>query len=121
MPLPFKKLGLAHLASPLIYKCSTELYCKVLNLIPNEDMERLFTKAASLGCGIELNQSDMSFSDGDANTVLRMFRIAKSCGCKFYLGSDSHRPKEFEGTKEVFERAIRLLDLSEDDKFFINL
>lgn len=117
--LPFRKVGIAHLACRLIDKRSREDYLKTLSLIPDSEMERLFAKAASLGCGIELNQSDMSFDECEADAVLRMFRIAKRCGCKFYLGSDAHHPKNFDKTVEIFDRAITLLGLTEDDKFHI--
>jgi histidinol phosphatase-like PHP family hydrolase len=80
-------------------------------------MERLFTKAANVGIGIELNKSDMSFNDNEADRVLRMFKIAKGCGCKFYLGTDGHHPKNFENSIEIFDRAISLLDLKESDKY----
>ena len=43
----------------------------------------------------------------------------KEQGCKFYCGSDAHHPEEFVRVKEVFERAIDLLDLKESDKFII--
>lgn len=117
--LPFRKVGIAHLVCPLINNKSRKDYLETLNLIPDEDIERLFTKAEKLGCGIELNLTDMSFDGSEADTVLRPFRIAKSCGCKFYLGSDAHHPSAFIKAKEVFERAVALLDLSEDDKFHI--
>jgi histidinol phosphatase-like PHP family hydrolase len=61
----------------------------------------------------------MSFKDEEADRVLRMFRIAKECGCKFYLGSDAHHPKTFESTDRIFSRAIDLLGLEESDKFVI--
>lgn len=117
--LPFGKIGLAHLVCGLIKRESREEYLNVLSLIPDAEMERLFTMAAELGCGIELNQSDMSFGDDEADVVLCPFRIAKSCGCKFYLGSDAHHPTEFKKSKGVFERAVTLLDLKESDKFHI--
>lgn len=120
MPLTFGKIGIAHLTCPLINKKSRKEYLEVLNMISSADMERLFKKAATLGCGIELNFDDMSFSDDEADTVLRPFRIAKKCGCKFYLGSDAHHPSVFSKTNEIFERAITLLDLSEADKFHIH-
>lgn len=119
MPLPFGKIGIAHLACSLINRKSREDFLNTMNLIPDNDMERLFSKAALVGCGIELNKSDMSFSDAEADTVLRPFRIAKSCGCKFYLGSDAHSPNSFKRAKEIFERAVTVLDLSENDKFYI--
>lgn len=118
-PLPFGKIGIAHLACPLINKASREDYLDTLRRIPDGVMERLFSRAAELGCGIELNRSDMSFADCETDTVLRMFRIAKACGCKFYLGSDAHHPSNFEKTHAIFSRAIDLLGLTEDDKFHI--
>ena len=117
--IPLKKTGAAHLATPLMLRRSHEEYLAMLDAIPSDEMERLFAKAAKVGLGIELNQDDMAFSDSDADTVLRMFRIAKHQGCKFYLGSDAHHPSNLERTKEIFERAVTLLDLSESDKFHI--
>lgn len=117
--LPFHKVGIAHLACRLIMRSSREDYIRVLDAIPQDDMERLFTRAAEVGCGIELNSDDMRFSDEEADSVLRMFRIAKACGCKFYLGSDAHHPSGLDTAKPVFEKAIDLLGLTEDDKFLI--
>ena len=119
MQLPFKKMGIAHLACTLINTASREDYLRTLSLIPDCEMERLFAKAAEAGVGIELNRADMSFLDSEADTVLRAFRIAKHAGCKFYLGSDAHHPAGFVNAKEIFERAVTLLDLSESDKFII--
>ena len=119
MDLPFKKIGIAHLACRLINKKSPEDYLKTLSLIPEDEMTRLFTKAASLGCGIELNRDDMSFRWGGIDTVLRPFKIAKSCGCKFYLGTDAHHPNEFDGMRETYESVIDSLGLTEDDKFLL--
>ena len=117
MDLPFHKIGIAHLACGLIRPKSREAFLDVLDMIPTSEMERLFKRAAALGVGIELNHSDMKFSDSEADRVLRMFRIAKACGCKFYLGSDAHHPSTFEDTQAVFSRAIDLLELEESDKF----
>ena len=119
MHLPFYKIGIAHLACGLIRPKDRPALLSVLDMISDGDMERLFSRAAELGCGIELNSSDMSFGDHEADRVLRMFRIAKSCGCKFYLGSDAHHPKTFEKTQEIFSREIDLLGLEESDKFVI--
>lgn len=120
MDLPFHKIGIAHLACSTFSHGSTrEDYLKALSLIPTDAMHSLFKKAADLGVGIELNASDMNFRDEEANTVLKMFRIAKEEGCKFYLGSDAHQPKGLETAPKIFERAIDYLNLTEDDKFHI--
>ena len=118
--LPWGKVGVAHLATGLINHNSREDFFKVLDLISDEDMHRLFAKAKDIGLGIELNQDDMNFSDSEQDKILRMFKIAKHQGCKFYLGSDSHTPEGFKNAASVFERAIKLLDLQESDKFFIS-
>ena len=119
MHLPFSKIGIAHLACSLLDNRSRKDYLETMSLISDQDMEELFAKAALLGCGIELNQHDMSFCDDETDIVLRPFRIAKACGCKFYLGSDAHHPKELDCAKAIFERAVDLLQLTEDDKFVI--
>ncbi len=118
MDLPFHKVGIAHLTCVLIAPTREE-YLEVLRLIPEDEMERLFNRASQLGVGIELNATDMNFADQEAETVLRIYKIAKECKCKFYLGSDAHHPQDFENTKQIFERAVDLLRLSEDDKFIV--
>ncbi|MBE6583352.1 MAG: PHP domain-containing protein [Ruminococcaceae bacterium] len=117
--LPFRKVGLAHLGTTLLDTRSREAYLKVMDLIPTEEMERLFAKAAELGVGIELNRDDMMFKDDEEDRVLRMFRIAKNQGCKFYLGSDAHSQHWLINSRDVFERAIHRLGLEESDKFII--
>lgn len=119
MDLPFHKIGIAHLTCGLIAPTREE-YLEVLNLIPQEEMKRLFQKAAKIGVGIELNSSDMNFADEETEVVLRPYRIAKQCGCKFYCGSDAHHPDALDRAKAIFERAVDLLELTEEDKFIIN-
>ena len=113
--LPYHKVGAAHLACSLISK-KREEYLAVLDMLPEDRLRTLFRRAAEIGIGIELNSSDMSFKENEAQTVLRIFEIAKMCGCKFYLGSDAHRPKGLDKAKEIFERAIDYLELKESDK-----
>ena len=117
MNLPFHKIGLAHLACKFIGFSTWENYEKVMHLISDEDMERLFRKAAMLGVGIELNSTDIALAQQDKELVLRPFRIAKKCGCKFYLGSDAHAPFGMTDAIPLFEQAIDWLELTEEDKF----
>lgn len=114
--LPFHKIGVAHLSCSLMNKTSREAYLHTLDLIPSCEMERLFTKAAQLGCGIEINTE---FSETEADRVLRMYRIAKGCGCKFYFGGDAHGPDQFEDFLAFGKHVVDLLDLQECDKFQI--
>lgn len=113
MDLPFEKVGIAHLTCTLMAG-NHEDYLSTLKALPEKEMTRLFSRAAALGVGIELNER---FSDEDAETVLRPYRIAKACGCKFYLGSDSHTVGGLLEAKKRLERMVEFLELDEEDKF----
>ncbi len=113
MDMPFHKVGIAHLTCKLIAP-EKELFLKTLGAIPVAEMKRLFTKAARLGVGIELNYGAFKFADEEA--TLLPYRIAKECGCKFYCGSDAHEVSQMYAAGEAFEKAISLLNLREEDK-----
>lgn len=115
--LPFRKVGIAHLTTACI-AVENHMFLEVLKLIPDEEMQRLFTRAAKLGLGIELNGSDFHYNTEHIDILLRPYRIAKKCGCKFYLGTDAHKPKEF-SSFDSFEGVIDLLGLTEDDKLIL--
>ena len=119
MDIPFKKVGIAHLTCGLILRESRSEFLRLVDSLPERELERLFAMAKDRGVGIELNSSDMNFKDHEADTVLRPYRIAKSQGCKFYLGSDAHHPGGLDLSIPIFERAITMLDLKESDKFRI--
>ena len=117
--LPFHKVGIAHPVCPLMNKKSRQDYIESLNLLPQNELDAVFGKAAKRGVGIEINADDFRFDDSEAEAVLRIFRTAKNEGCKFYLGSDAHYRSQFPKAIELFKKAIELLELSEDDKFKI--
>ena len=75
---------------------------------PEEISAILQQQIAGFRTEVELEETD---------TVLRPMRIARRCGCKFYCGSDVHKPERFAGVVQRFERAVDLLGLTEDDKF----
>lgn len=114
--LPFHKVGIAHLACWLMHNEGKEQLLETCRLIDQKEMERVFRKAVEKGVGIEINQSDVD-DILDYDEVFNIFKTAKECGCKFYLGSDSHHPDWFEMTVEKFEKIIDKLGLTEEDKF----
>ncbi len=123
MDLPWHKIGIAHLACSLMAP-GGELH-RVLSLISEETLMQLFTRAAGLGVGIEINADDFNFqnkSSQNIDQILRLFGIAKQAGCKFYLGSDAHHPASLDRAVGIFESAISALGLQESDKFlpFVN-
>jgi len=115
MDLPFEKIGIAHITCNCL--AAKPHYLEVLQMISDEDMYKNFSKAAELGVGIELNYEDMKLLDDNADIILRPYKIAKECGCKFYFGTDAHKPDVFDNAKNVFGKAVNLLSLTEDDKF----
>ncbi len=112
--LPWHKTGIAHLTCGHIMKGRTH---EVLPFIDDKTLYELFSDSAKKGLGIELNTKTLFSSDEEKNIMLRPYFIAKDCGCKFYLGSDSHKNEALKGAKDNFERIITLLDLQEDHKF----
>ena len=116
--LPFYKMGLAHPSCSLINVASEEAFLHTLDLIDEKEMARVWKKAAAKGLGIELNTGDAA-RVLKCDVVYKMFKLAKEQGCKFYLGSDAHHPKEHTDSLPFFEKAIEKLGLTEEDKFHI--
>lgn len=118
MDIPFEKLGFAHLTCILMPGEANLDEAKILDLIPDEALYEIFGKAGRKKAGIELNLDDFT-GQTHIDHALRFYRIAKECGCKFYLGSDAHTTDNLEGTCEIFEKAVNLLDLKDEDRFVI--
>lgn len=113
--LPFHKMGIAHLTCKLIAP-TRELLLQTLDAIPNTELFGLFRKAAELGIGIELNGGALKCTPEEEDIILRPYRIAKHCGCKFYCGSDAHQLTETEPGYAAIRQAITMLGLEETDK-----
>jgi len=120
MDLPFEKIGIAHLTCGLLAPSNNPgewRHLDVLDMISDAELERLFTRAAQKGLGIELNFDPDVYSEKDLERELRPYRLAKKCGCKFYFGSDAHHPADMQGGRARFEKIVDLLNLQEEDKF----
>ncbi len=112
--LPWHKTGIAHLTTGHIYEEGNP--CDVVKAIPESELYNIFKICAQNGVGIELNIKSLLLSPYEKDILLKPFKIAKDCGCKFYLGSDSHNTKALETAKLNFEDIITELDLEEKDK-----
>lgn len=115
--LPFHKIGIAHLTDSLIAPESFQAHIDVIEGIPDSVFYDLFSASAEKGMGIELNMETSLYSESDFDKIMRPYKIAKDCGCLFYLGSDAHHPESLEGIKENFSKMTRALKLGEKDKF----
>lgn len=111
MKLPFHKIGLAH----MIFST------KVTNLIPDDTFRRIFTKAAEVGVGIEMNFGVPSAdaSEEAKRDLRRPYILAKECGCKFYLGSDTHQAKFLDSGYNKLCDMVDFLGFEESDKFIL--
>ena len=114
MDLPFTKMGIAHFTDPLLAYYSNGTLFETLEKISDSDFAEFFERAAKCGIGIELN---IPLENARREDVLRPYRIAHTCGCKFYLGSDAHTRKAFDGAIARFTAIVDELSLTEDDKF----
>lgn len=117
--LPFHKVGIAHLTCPLLAGCEKKIsdLLKIIGAIDDQTWGDLFTQSAKKGIGIELNIDPTCFTDDEKPMHYRPYRIARECGCKFYLGSDAHHPQNLAEAPERFSQIIADLALEEKDKY----
>ena len=115
--LPDGKTGIAHMTTPLIASAQWADHIRLLDLIPDSVFYHWFARAAQRRFGIELNMTPSKYTPEELQSVLRPYFIAKECGCKFYLGSDSHSEAALQGAMGRFEDMVSALSLTEEDKF----
>jgi histidinol phosphatase-like PHP family hydrolase len=113
MDLPFHKMGLAHFTCTLLSWDGIGTNDELLNSITDSEYAELFERVAASGMGVELN---MSAAEASNEANLRIYRIARERGCKFYLGSDAHTPTELSRAMTKFRAIVDALGLTEDDK-----
>jgi histidinol phosphatase-like PHP family hydrolase len=121
MDYPFRKMGIAHLTDGLVaggMKNGTfENHLAILDMVADDTFRILFEQVAERGLGVELNVATERYEGANRERMLRPYRIAKACGCKFYTGSDAHHPAGFESGLRHMHDMVAWLDLDEEDKF----
>ncbi len=119
MDLPFHKIGFSHLTTGLIAVGNNQNVKEVLSYLTDDDLHKVFKRCATKGAGIELNFVPSELDDELLFYSLRVYKIAKEEGCKFYFGGDEHHPESFKRRNDDFQHIVKLLDLKESDKFII--
>lgn len=119
MDLPFEKIGIAHFTCRLIDRNTPRSHIELYDMISDDTYRELFGRAAAKGCGIELNFPIGSYQGADLDSILRPYRIAADCGCKFYFGSDAHVPQGLDDALPNFTAIRDALGLTEDQKFTV--
>jgi HisJ family histidinol phosphate phosphatase len=83
---PFAPVGMA------------DYYDEILAFLPDKQLEECFKAAKAVGMAIEINTSAFSrigAADLPRCQFVRMIKVAKAVGCKFTIGTDSHRPEAY--------------------------
>ena len=96
----------------------SEMYKNGWGVEKNVDLADKLFNAAEKSVAVEINLSGLRWKSEEnieASPLMRMFRIAKACGCKFTFGSDSHNKGGHEGYTRAGEYIAYLLGLCEDD------
>ena len=99
-------VSIAHPFSPV---GSRPLRPQMFELISDTTFGECFERAAKRGIGLELNCNS---SDPE---MLRIFAIAKECGCKFTLGSDGHTRESMDGNIFLTDATTDALGITEYD------
>lgn len=117
--MPFEKTGIAHLSCGLICKnpAGSKSHLKVMAGVSDETYRELFEQSAKKGLAIELNFNSFAFEGDELEAMVRPYRIAQTCGCKFYFGSDAHHPQNLDNALKNFTHIADILNLQEEQKF----
>ena len=116
LDLPWHKVGIAHMNCGLTFPEGSAT--RVFSLMDEQRCRSVLHRFAQLRAGLEINVS--CFAPGwrtEEAAHLRLFRLAKQEGCKFYLGSDAHHPQSLEAVPERGAQICTLLGLEESDRF----
>ena len=114
--LPWKKVGIAHLVSGLTFTEGDENL--VYELVDEKRFRAAMRSFAKKGAGIELNLASFppTWKEHE-HAKLRMFRMAKEEGCRFYLASDAHHPNDLTRVPTRAQSVVDALGLTGEDLF----
>ena len=105
------------MAHPFDAVCCPYDYRILIEMISDDTFKRLFDKTAEKNIAFEINVSyskNMTPEELANDCHIRMFSLAKECGCKFTFGSDAHDNKQHEFYHNA-EILSNILNLKEDD------
>lgn len=115
LDLPWQKIGIAHLSAKIMFREGD--VGRVLALMDSARMSRIFDRFAALGAGIELNAGTFLEWAQNPDVWLKLYRLAKRAGCRFYCASDAHRVEALDSVGTVLPAVVEALGLTEADRF----
>ena len=116
LPLPWRRVGIPHLNG-----CSfpsEDGYMEAMMLADENRLRAAFMCLSKAGAGIELNA--FSFPTGwreNETALLRLMRLAKEEGCRFYCCSDAHARGDLKLVGERLREVADVLSLTAGDLF----
>jgi histidinol phosphatase-like PHP family hydrolase len=115
LDLPWHKVAFAHIDDVLSFH---DVLGQLLDALPEDELAALFTRCARQGASIEINTAGIgaAYWQQSVQSHLRVFAIARDCGCTFTFGSDSHSPADFDTFVRAEEMA-RALGLTQKHLF----
>lgn len=105
------------MAHPFEAVCCPYSNSFLIDMIPDDTYRRLFDETAEKGIAFEINVASMNKKtpkEIEDSSQIRVFRLAKECGCKFLFGSDAHSHAALEKYSNA-DLVASLLELREDD------
>ena len=113
-PLSSRFTAIVH---PFVPGTKYDIYNEVQALIPDSYFYEAFAAAREKGIAIEMNGSTLIYMPDEqipSCEYVRIYSIAKECGCKFTYGSDSH---DFRGERrlDVVERFLEQCRITDAD------
>lgn len=69
------------------------------------------------GAGIELNADSFGGMRRDPQNTLKLYRMAKRSGCRFYCASDAHARDSHGNIAKKLPEVVAALELNADDMY----
>jgi len=105
------------IAHPFYAVCCPYDNRELFGLYSDEDFRKCFSAAKEKNIAMEINTSCFAYKtlpEIYADPSLRMYEIAKQCGCKFTFGSDSHSIHDHDSFYKAYIISS-ILELTEND------
>ena len=118
-PLAKRMMSVAH---PFVAGTRHNIYNLVQSYIPDSYLYEAFAAAKESGIAIEMNGSCLIYMPSEQIPTceyVRIYSIAKECGCKFTYGSDSHGINNARKLEEV-ERFLDICKITDDDMLTVD-
>ena len=105
------------MAHPFCAVCCPFGYEILLGMISDEEYRKCYGACAENSIAVEINLSKLRGYTVEQiinSNLIRPFRIAKECGCKFTFGSDSHTMWHSDNFKDFYV-VSQILELTDND------